>query len=272
MGRRGSRSIRLLAAGMVTLLATACAGANLEGSTSPSASSEGTAVGPDTGIDTTTSTSTSTTSTTVAWPRTPQPPLPVTLSAPVLSTVATADPVVFLTIDDGLVRDPRVPELIERFRIPATLFLNEGPLREDPDYFRRVAAFGSINSHTRSHPSLLSRSEASQRAEICGMRSVISEYVLFPGHFFRAPYGLHNAATQRAAASCGINAVLFWHAAADEGVLRYQHGHELHPGDIVLAHFRPQLYDDITALWWQAASQGLTLASLDDYLPLPSSP
>lgn len=219
---------------------------------------------------TTTSTLPPTTTTTAPrWPSTPVPPLPAYGSAPVISRVDTTDPVIFLTIDDGMIRDPRVPEYLAANKIPVTLFLNEGPLRADPDYFLRViAAGGSINSHTRSHPDLRKLSATAQRNEICGMRAVIGEYALVPGHFFRAPYGGSNATTQTAVTSCGINAILFWHAALNDGRVQLQQGTKLQAGDIVLSHFRADLYDNLVALMAKAYAEGFAIASLDDYLPL----
>ena len=90
-----------------------------------------------------------------------------------------------------------------------------------------------------------------------------------PGHLFRAPYGLSNGATQTAAGSCSINAVLFWHAVLNDRRIDYQHGDQLQPGDIVLAHFTADLYDNIRGLLWQCALQSLTVAPIEDYLPLP---
>jgi hypothetical protein len=53
--------------------------------------------------------------------------------------------------------------------------------------------------------------------------------------------------------------------------VQYQQGNQLRPGDIVLSHFRDDLYDNIRALLWQARLQGLTIAPVEDYLPLPAS-
>ena len=218
----------------------------------------------------TSTTSTSTTTTTRPFPITPVKPLPTGVSVPVLSKVPTEDRVIFLTIDDGMVRDPRVPELIVQHRIPVAVFVNEGVFREDPDYFIRVASQGgSINSHTRSHQDLRKLSASAQRNEICGMRDVIAEKVMFPGHFFRAPFGVSNSTTQRIAGECGINAILYWHAALNNGQVQLQQGTVLQPGDIVLSHFRPDLYDNIVALTLKALTEGFTFAPLGAYLPLP---
>ena len=218
----------------------------------------------------TTTTLAPTTTTTKAWPKAPVPAIPAAGAVPVISRIATADPVVFLTIDDGFIRDPRVPELLAQFKIPATLFVNQGPYLADPDYFARVTASGgSINSHTKSHGLMTKLSPSAQRAEICGMRDIIGRHVFVPGHFFRASFGLSNTATQTAASSCGINAVLSWHATLNDGRVQYQQGNQLQPGEIILTHFRDDLYDNIRALIWQSAIQGLTIAPIEDYLPLP---
>lgn len=219
-----------------------------------------------------TTTTSSTTTTTTIPPYMPPglvAPLGTGAPLPVISRIDTVDPVVFLTIDDGHIRDPRVLELVEKFQIPVTAFVNEGPMRADPDYFKRITAFGgSINSHTRSHPVLTKLSFAQQREQICGMRNAIGEFVFVPGHFFRAPYGSLNDTTRNAAANCGMNAIFQWSATINDGVIRYARPGGLRAGDIVLTHFRPDLYDNIVALWWTAGAQGLRLASLDGYVPL----
>ena len=225
---------------------------------------------PTTLAPTTVAPTTTTTTTTKPWPKSPVEPIPAAGAVPVISRVATTDPVVFLTIDDGAIRDPRIPELLAEFNVPATLFLNEGPFLADPDYFQRViASGGSINSHTRSHKLLTKLSAAAQRSEICGMKDIIGQHTYVAGHLFRAPFGVNNSATQTAAGSCGINAILFWRVALNDGRVQYQQGNQLQPGDIVLSHFRDDLYDNLRALLWQTRLQGLTIAPIEDYLPLP---
>ena len=260
--------VTLLAGG---LLAASCSSSGIDGanSSAPPNQNTSTTVAETTTVAPTT-TLPPTTTTTKAWPKSPVAAIPATGAVPVVSKIATTDPVVFLTIDDGMVRDPRVPELLAQFKVSVTLFVNEGPYLADPDYFLRViAAGGSINSHTRSHKRLTSMSGSAQRNEICGMRDIIGQHVFVAGHFFRAPYGVSNGTTQTAASSCGINAVLFWHASLNDGRVQYQQGGQLQPGDIVLTHFRDDLYDNIRALLWQCAIQGLTVAPIEDYLPLP---
>jgi peptidoglycan/xylan/chitin deacetylase (PgdA/CDA1 family) len=216
-----------------------------------------------------------TTTTTVVipqWPKGPSSPIgPINGMAPVIDRVDTNDPVIFLTIDDGMVRDPRVPEFLIANGIPATLFVNEGPVRADPFYFAQVAsAGGSINSHTRSHPDLRKVSSDVQRREICGMFDVITDSGLERGHLFRSPYGVQNATTQRVAAECGAMAILRWNVALNDGMVQFQRGGNLRPGDIVLSHFRADLYDNLVELVRKANEDGLVIAPLDAYIPAPS--
>src|SRR4051812_48960097 len=81
---------------------------------------------------TTTATSASTTTTLPA-------PTPVPIQggsvAPIISRVPPPNPVVFFTIDDGLVRDPAVIDFLRDRRIPVTMFPVPGYVREDPAYF-----------------------------------------------------------------------------------------------------------------------------------------
>ena len=265
-------AVRVLLLLTLALSALACAAETdlgEAGSTGSATSVRDDASEPDPTSSTSTTT-TSTTTTTTPFPLTPVTPLPTGVAVPVLSKVPTDDRVIFLTIDDGSVRDPRVPELIEQHRIPVAVFVNEGVFREDPAYFLRVASQGgSVNSHTRTHKDLRKLSASAQRHEICGMRDVIGEHVLAPGHLFRAPFGVHNATTQQVAGSCGINAILYWHAALNNGQVQLQQGRTLQSGDIVLSHFRPDLYDNIVALGAKAFAEGFRFAPIDAYLPLP---
>lgn len=70
-------------------------------------------------------------------------------SAAHLSKVDTIDKVVFLTIDDGIVKDQRVMDFLVEHRWPATLFLVSGEFKKDPLYFAQILTVGgNISSHT----------------------------------------------------------------------------------------------------------------------------
>jgi peptidoglycan-N-acetylglucosamine deacetylase len=62
---------------------------------------------------------------------TPVPILPGPV-APVISKITTTNPVMFFTIDDGLVRDPAAVSYIRANHIPVTLFILPVPIQQDP--------------------------------------------------------------------------------------------------------------------------------------------
>ena len=197
--------------------------------------------------------------------------MPAHGSAPVISHINTTDPVLFLTIDDGIVRDPRVPAFLAEHHIPATLFIVPGAAHEDPGYFEQILALGgSANSHTRHHPDLKGKSIEEQKGEICGGAAAMQATFGSAGHLFRPPYGSWDGTTMRAAAQCGMTAVVVWRASMWDGHIDIQGGGPLRAGDIVIAHFRTDLYDNLVLLVALAQEQGLTLARLEDYLPAAS--
>lgn len=219
---------------------------------------------------TTTSTTSTSTTTTLPWQAFPsgavEPIGPKGGSAPTRNHVETTDPVVFLTIDDGRVRDQRVFDFLLEHHIPATLFLNPGYVRRDPAYFAQFLQLGgSVNSHTRNHPKLDELPYGQQQAEICDAADDLEELVGARGRLMRPPFGDWNGDTQNAAASCGLAAVVLWRASANNGQLAVQGADDLHPGDIILCHFRDDLYGNLQMLLDRVKAEGLTFARLEDY-------
>jgi hypothetical protein len=162
---------------------------------------------------TATTSSTSSTSTTLPWQRYPTngvTPLRAR-TMHVYSRIETTDPVVFLTIDDGFFRDPRVPALLEERHAPATLFLISATAATDPAYFGRFLTMGgSINGHTAQHACLPGMALADQKWQICAAMSTITHTYGSVGLFFRPPRGESDDTTFTAARACGVRAVLFW--------------------------------------------------------------
>lgn len=188
----------------------------------------------------------------------------------VVKRIDTTDKVVFLTIDDGQVRDPETMQFMIDRKWPATLFLVSGEFRADPDYFARITTVGgNISSHTLTHPALKGMGLEAQRKQICGMKSIIAgQFGGFSGRLFRPPYGSWDDNTRLAAASCGINAVVIWNSELWEGNVDLAHRPALQPGDIFLTHFRHDLLDNLKALEAAITEQGFTIGRLEDYLPL----
>jgi len=213
---------------------------------------------------TTTSSSTTTTSTTL--PPTPVP-IPGGAVAPVISRVPTPNPVVFFTIDDGMVRDPAVVEYLREQHIPVTMFLLPNFLHEDPAYFESIHALGaSVQDHTISHGDLRQLSAAAQQREICG---VLGEYSFRFGAqpwLFRPPGGFYNQSVPVVARRCGIRAVVMWRATMNDGRLDVQGGGPLRAGDIILMHFRRDLRQNLEVALNAARAAGLQPAALEQYL------
>ncbi|MEW1826279.1 hypothetical protein [Streptomyces sp. NPDC088196] len=156
---------------------------------------------------------------------------------PVVDHVRTRDKVVFLTYDahdTGARRDPRFTDLVRELRLPVTVF----PAAPRPGHFAGLPY-------------------ATQRSEICGHRPRPNSRLLRP------PYGTYDTTTRRAAADCGISALVLWRASTTTGTLTYTRGdHHLAPGDIV----RIAPTDTTARLLRGIQEQGLTVGRLEDYL------
>ncbi len=185
-------------------------------------------------------------------------------SAPAVSWVKTSDPVVFITIDDGEVWNEDAAQLLEMARVPVTLFLTERYVADKQASMRRLVQSGAwVESHTVSHPNLLVKGNA--ETEICGPLDRYATSFGRRGTLFRPPYGNFNATTQRVVAGCGMEAVVLWRAAMNNGTLATQGG-DLRPGDIVLMHFRPDLADNLIELFRIINERGLRVGRLECYV------
>jgi peptidoglycan/xylan/chitin deacetylase (PgdA/CDA1 family) len=205
-----------------------------------------------------------------AFPPAP-PPQPVSLpsgtSAPWLSRIPTTQPVAFLTIDDGWIKRPEAIDLVRRAHIPVTLFLTINAIRDDPGYFRQLQAAGAvIEAHTITHSELRGKSYDFQRREVCGSADQLATWYGRRPVLFRPPFGDKDATTLRVARDCGMRAAFFWTETVNNGVVRFQAGHRVQPGDIILMHFRATFVADFLAALRAIHAAGLTPALLADYV------
>ncbi|WP_078948043.1 polysaccharide deacetylase family protein [Streptomyces griseus] len=193
---------------------------------------------------------------------------------PVFTTVPTGRRVVFLTIDDGAEKDPAFLRMMSELKVPYTAFLSDYLVRKDYGYFARMQARGvTLSNHTLHHPYLPGMSYARQKREICGMQDVIERHYGKRPALFRPPFGDYDQATLRAAKACGIKYAPLW----DEEVFvdRWEYrewDRDLHPGDIVLSHFRGRRHwkgtmpDMIRRFLNKVTEKGYAVARLEDYL------
>ncbi|TXS79324.1 polysaccharide deacetylase family protein [Streptomyces sp. me109] len=194
---------------------------------------------------------------------------------PVISEIPTDQKIVFLTFDDGTEKDPEFVKMMRELRIPFTMFLTDSAIRSDYGYFKQLQSLGnSVQNHTLTHPNLRTLGAAAQRQEICGQEEKLkTEYGSAP-RLMRPPYGNWNENTRAAAASCGIEAIVLWRESMQIKNMQYQDADKkLHPGDIILAHFRGPAELKGTTMTRMTANllrhiheQGFTVARLENYL------
>ncbi|MFB7359988.1 polysaccharide deacetylase family protein [Streptomyces gardneri] len=194
---------------------------------------------------------------------------------PVISDIPTTEKIVFITIDDGAEKDPEFVRMMKDLKVPVTMFLTDSAIRGDYGYFAPLAAQGhGVANHTLTHPNLRTLSPEAQRREICGQQTKLAkEYGTAP-RLFRPPYGNWNEDTRAAAGTCGVDAIVLWRESMQIKNMQYQRGdRKLHPGDIILAHFRGpselkgRTMTEMTAtMLRRIQEQGFTVARLEDYV------
>ena len=188
--------------------------------------------------------------------------------APLIINVATTQKVVFLGIDDGSNKEQSEIDLLAQQNVHASLFLADLFVGNKSDFFKGFIPTGSlIENHTLNHRQMSHLSYDQQVREICGMADLEEQQFGRRPVLFRPPFGDYNRNTQRAAATCGMKAVVLWVAKANGGSMQYQVGNSLHPGDIVLMHFRPEFAQDLKAFVEAQNAAGLHTELLEDWLP-----
>ncbi|MFJ2784953.1 polysaccharide deacetylase family protein [Streptomyces sp. NPDC093249] len=194
---------------------------------------------------------------------------------PVISDIPTKDKIVFITIDDGAEKDPAFVTMMKELKVPFTMFLTDAAIRNDYAYFQPLVAQGhGLANHTLTHPDLRTLSPQAQRREICDQQTKLTGRYGTAPRLFRPPYGNWNEATRTAAGQCGIDAIVLWRESMQITNMQYQRGdRKLHPGDIVLAHFRGpselkgRTMTEMTAtMLRRIQEQGFTVARLEDYV------
>ncbi|MGW2250566.1 polysaccharide deacetylase family protein [Kitasatospora sp. NPDC001660] len=193
---------------------------------------------------------------------------------PVVFRVPTDDKVVFLTVDDGAEKDPAFNRMAAELGIPLSAFVSDYLARDNYGYFRDLHAQGvEINNHTINHRNLKIHDYETQRSEICGQQDQLEQQIGVRPRLFRPPYGEYNDDTLRAAGSCGVQAVPMWNEEAFPDHMEWRYDDQkLHPGDIILTHFRgtgdwkATMPDLLRKVLTEVTAQGFALARLDDYL------
>ena len=217
-------------------------------------------------------------------PFAPAPPpravKPITLSASdptVFSHVPLTDKVVFVTIDDGIEKDPQFIQMVKDFRVPITISLADTLIRDDYAYFAKLYETGyvSIQNHTVDHPlNMPSLSASQQLYEIAAQQEKLhKEYGVTP-YIFRPPGGNYDETTITSVRQAGLKGLMLWKETMQITDMEYQtSAHRLSPGDIILCHFRgPAQLDGETMvhmmihLYRRIQAQGFTVADITKYV------
>ncbi|MFE6975386.1 polysaccharide deacetylase family protein [Streptomyces sp. NPDC057682] len=193
---------------------------------------------------------------------------------PVFTTVPTKEKVVFLTMDDGDDKDPELIRMMSELNIPYSAFLTDYLVRDDYAYFKEAEARGAvIGNHTLNHRYLPGLSYAEQKREICDQQDILQQQYGERPRLFRPPYGNYNGDTLRIAKSCGVTAVPLWAAEAFPDHMEWrEEDRDLHPGDIILTHFRGEkdwkgsMPDLIRSVMKVITDKGYAVARLEDYV------
>jgi peptidoglycan/xylan/chitin deacetylase (PgdA/CDA1 family) len=212
----------------------------------------------------------------------PPPPAvkPITLSASdptVFSRVPLTDKVVFVTIDDGIEKDPNFIQMVQDFQVPITISLADVLIRDDYAYFEKLYETGyvSMQNHTVDHPLDMPVLSASQQLyEIAAQQEKLrKEYGVTP-YIFRPPGGNYNETTIASTSQAGLKGLMLWKEAMQITDMQYQTSvHRLNPGDIILCHFRgpAQLSGEsmvhmMIHLYRRIQAQGFTVADITKYV------
>ena len=189
-------------------------------------------------------------------------------SAIVLNRVKTDDPVVFVTIDDGLTRDPAVAEFLERRGWPITNFILTGQLDEweSTSFFSLLGSGSDFANHSSTHRALKGMNFERQKAEICGAQRRIEAATWKARKWFRPPFGSRDETTYQAAAACGITHVVMWRVSVNRAGIHTWGDSPVRKGDIILLHFVPDLLNSLKMLAAELDRLGLRPAPRADYL------
>jgi peptidoglycan/xylan/chitin deacetylase (PgdA/CDA1 family) len=167
------------------------------------------------------------------------------LFSPVLTRLPTADPVVWLTIDDGPSEDTgAVLDLLDAYQAKATFFVVGERARARPELLREMVRRGhDIGQHSQTHPQarFWALPPRAMRAQIDEAQAVLTSLLGSPPRWFRAVVGMANPFVAAALKPHGLARVA-WSARGFDGVRgepervvarieRY-----LAPGAIVLMH------------------------------------
>jgi peptidoglycan/xylan/chitin deacetylase (PgdA/CDA1 family) len=134
-----------------------------------------------------------------------------------------------ITFDDGPnpAVTPKLLDLLDRYKAPATFFLIGRYIRECPELVSEISARGHVvGNHTESHPNLFWKRSAEIRVELRLTHSAIRNALGAPPKWFRPPFGLRNPWLAAEARELKMGVVMWtllpgdWRAPSAEWLIR----------------------------------------------------
>jgi len=198
--------------------------------------------------------------------------VPPVEAAPIVYFGASSGRRIYITMDDGWYRDSGVLALMKQYHVPITTFLIEDAAAQDPQFWRQfIAAGGTIEDHTVSHPALTKVSPKTAEQQWAGPMSVFSKWFQQTPTLGRPPYGDVNRTVQSAATAAGLHAIVMWSASMDssnatKGLWTWNGG-ALKPGEIILLHWQPGAASELRQILSLCRNNNLVPAPLLSGLP-----
>lgn len=190
-------------------------------------------------------------------------------AVPVITHIPTKEPVIFLTIDDGIFTNPSDAQVMQSNNVKATFFLVNRFVQSNYGFFSDLAekTGSDIQNHTYDHYLLTNQSLPQQTTDICKNADIFTQKFGTRPVIMRPSGGAYNTDSPKAAAACNMKALVLWDVTVNNGAIQYASGHTLHSGDIVLMHFRKTFQEDLTAFAQAAKAAGLQTDLLVNWLP-----
>jgi peptidoglycan/xylan/chitin deacetylase (PgdA/CDA1 family) len=164
----------------------------------------------------------------------------------------------YITIDDGWFPSKRVLRLMRARHVPITAFLISAAAAKHVGYWRSFqAAGGLIEDHTVSHPDLTGLSIAAATAQWSEAARVLHGWFGAMPTLCRPPYGAITPNVLDTAHLAGMSRVVMWSAQMNHGRLSTYDHRPLRAGEIVILHWVPGLYHDVSRLLRIASARGL---------------
>jgi peptidoglycan-N-acetylglucosamine deacetylase len=125
---------------------------------------------------------------------------------------ATSPRKLAITFDDGPnpVITPKLLDLLDRHRAPATFFVVGRYVRECPELVREISARGHlVGNHTQTHPNLFFLGPAQIRDELRRCQDEIASALGAAPVWFRPPFGFRNPWLAGAARELNLQVVMW---------------------------------------------------------------